>query len=320
MFLFLSHTTSDIANQRPVVSRRGGFVTDSDLGWRWTAWITLIPSAFFGTVALIATPESYAPVILQRRAARLRRETRNWALHATLDEHPPTLQDFLFKYFLRPFQMLIFEPILLLITIYISFVFGVLFLFFEAYPIAFQEVRHWRNAGVAALPFLGVLVGVLIGIGYIVWISKGRFARKIAKHGRVIPEERLVPMIPASVALPVGLFWFGWTSHPDVHWAPQVVAGAPIGFAIIVIFMQGINYIIDVYLMFANSGIAANTIVRSALGGGFPLFAVQMFQRLGVDWASSLLGFITVAMIPIPVLFFFFGKTIRSWSRYSPKL
>ncbi|KAJ5537147.1 hypothetical protein N7513_010333 [Penicillium frequentans] len=297
----------------------GGFITDSYLGWRWTAWITLIPSAFFGLLALFIVPETYGPKLLQDRAARLRRETKNWALHSFLDEHRPTWGDIANKYLLRPFQMLVLEPILLFITLYLALIYGILYLFFEAYPISFGEVRGWKQEGVAALPFIGIMIGVFMGISLIIYTTKTRFARKLAKHGRVVPEERLVPMMIASVLLPIGLFWFGWTSKKEISWVPQVIAGVPIGMGILVIFMQGLNYIIDVYMMFANSAIAANTLVRSTLGGAFPLFAAQMYDNLGVDWASSVLGFITVAMIPIPILFFFYGAKIRAMSRFSPK-
>ncbi|KAJ5770246.1 uncharacterized protein N7511_002297 [Penicillium nucicola] len=297
----------------------GGFITDSYLGWRWTAWITLIASSFFGLVALLVVPETYGPVLLQKRAARLRTETRNWALHSFLDEHKPTMSDIVTKYLLRPFQMLFQEPILLFITLYLALIYGILYLFFEAYPISFGEVRGWSHEGVAALPFLGILIGVVLGVCLIVYTTKTRFARKLAKHGRVVPEERLVPMMIASVLLPIGLFWFGWTSDPSISWVPQVIAGVPIGMGILVIFMQGLNYIIDVYMMFANSAIAANTLVRSTLGGAFPLFATQMYTNLGVDWASSVLGFISLAMVPIPFLFFFYGAKIRAMSKFSPK-
>ncbi|KAJ5488656.1 Citrinin biosynthesis cluster MFS transporter mrr1 [Penicillium diatomitis] len=297
----------------------GGFLTDSYLGWRWTAWITLITSSSFGLLALIIVPETYAPKLLQQRAARLRRETKNWALHSFLDEHEPSLAEIGRKYLLRPLQMLALEPILICMTIYLALVYGILYLFFEAYPISFNVVRGWHSLGVAALPFIGIMIGVLCGAALIIYTTKTRFARKLAKHGKVVPEERLVPMMIASVLLPIGLFWFGWTSDPSVPWGAQVVAGIPIGLGILVIFMQGLNYIIDVYMMFANSAIAANTLIRSALGGAFPLFATQMYTNLGVDWASSVLGFITIAMIPIPILFFFYGARIRAMSRFTPK-
>ncbi|KAJ5239210.1 hypothetical protein N7468_003829 [Penicillium chermesinum] len=297
----------------------GGFITESHLGWRWTAWITLIAASFFGIIALIIIPETYGPRILQDRAARLRRETKNGAYHSFLDEHKPTIKDLVYKYLLRPFQMLALEPILVCMTLYLALVYGILYLFFEAYPISFAEVRGWTNIGVASLPFIGIMVGVLCGVALIVFTTKTRYARKHAAQGRVAPEERLVPMMVASILLPIGLFWFGWTSNKNIHWAPQVIAGVPIGLGILVIFMQGLNYIIDVYMMFANSAIAANTLVRSTVGGGFPLFATGMYHNLGVPWASSTLAFISVAMIPIPFLFYIYGAKIRSFSRFTPK-
>ncbi|KAJ5709784.1 hypothetical protein N7493_010075 [Penicillium malachiteum] len=296
----------------------GGFITQSYLGWRWTAWITLIAAGSFGILAFLVIPETYGPKILQSRAARLRKETKNWAYHSFLDEHTPTWSELVTKYLLRPIQMLILEPILFFVTIYLTLVYGILYLFFEAYPISFIEVRGWTNQGIASLPFIGIMIGVILGSLLIIYTTKTRFARKLAEEGHVVPEERLVPMMIASVLLPIGIFWFGWTAHVS-SWVPQVLAGIPMGLGILVLFMQGLNYIIDVYLMFANSAIAANTFVRSMVGGGFPLFATAMYDRLGVGWASSVLGFISVAMIPIPILFFVYGAKIRAMSRFSPK-
>lgn len=280
----------------------------------------MIAAGSFGAVSFCLIPETYGRVILQRRAAHLRRTTQNWALHSWLDEHQPTIGEIMQKYVLRPVKMLFLEPILLLFTFYLALVYGIMYLFLEAYPISFQEIRGWNNVGVAALPFIGILIGVIIGSAMIIVITRTRFARKMKEHGNVVPEERLVPMMIASILLPIGLFWFGWTSKPPISWVPQVIAGVPIGIGILVIFMQGVNYLIDVYLMFANSAIAANTLIRSGAGAAFPLFAVQMYHGLGVDWASSLLGFISVAMIPIPFLFFFYGSRIRASSRFSATL
>lgn len=296
----------------------GGFITMSYLGWRWTAWITLIIALFFGTIASFVCAESYAPVLLQRRATKKRFETRNWALHAPADENPVDMNSIIEKYIFRPFKMLILEPILILITIYMAFVYGVIYLFFESYPIAFQESRGW-NLGVGALPFLGIILGVLLGVSIIVYNSNTRFRRKLeANGGKTIPEERLIPMIIGAALLPIGLFWFAWTSSPNISWVPQVLAGIPIGAGVQMIFLQGLSYIIDVYLMHANSAIAANTFLRSLAGGGFPLFATAMYHTLGVAWATSLLGFLTVAFFPVPILFFIYGEKIRKMSRYSP--
>ena len=298
----------------------GGFITQSYLGWRWTAWITLIMAAAAGTCAYFLCSESYAPVLLHRKAERIRFQTKNWAIRAPMDERQVNIKEIVNKFLLRPFVMMALEPILVLITLYMAFIYGVLYLFFEAYPIAFQEKRGW-NLGVGALPFLSILIGIVIGVAIITYASNTRFkAKMIANGGKPIPEERLLPMFLGAFLLPIGLFWFAWTSDPKISWVPQVLSGIPIGAGVLLIFLQGLSYIIDVYLMHANSAIASNTLVRAVAGGGFPLFATSMYDKLGVDWATSLLGFLTVAFIPVPILFFIYGKKIRSLSKYSPNI
>jgi len=295
----------------------GGFITQSYLGWRWTAWITLIMASFFGGTAFLIVPETSHPKLLQQRARKIRFETKNWAIHSKADEIQIDIRSIITVYFFRPFIMLVREPILVLVTLYMALVYGIVYLFFEAYPISFQEQRGW-NQGVGALPFLGILIGVVLGVLLIIIITKIRFARKLKKHGKVIPEERLPPMILGSFILPMGLFWFAWTSSPHITWVPQVIAGIPIGMGILMIFLQGLNYLIDVYMWHANSAIAANTLVRSFAGGGFPLFATAMYHKLGVNWATTLLGFLCVALVPVPILFFVYGSKIRKMSKFSP--
>lgn len=268
----------------------GGFITMSHLGWRWTQWITLIMAALFGTIGFIIIPETYAPVLLQRKAKALRYETKNWAIHAKADEKKVDLKEIADHYLLRPFKMLALEPILVLVTLYMSLIYGkhrpftsprpitqlttstpgIIYGFFEVFPVSFQEERGW-NLGVGSLPFLSVLIGVLIGCVIIATLTKTRFARKYHEAGKVIPEERLLPMIIGGALLPMGMFWFAWTSNPNITPWPQIISAAPIGAGIIMVFLQGLNYIIDVYKMNANSAISANTFFRSWVGAGFPM-------------------------------------------------
>jgi DHA1 family multidrug resistance protein-like MFS transporter len=206
----------------------GGFIVQSYLGWRWTAYITAIMGFFFGTVAFLIVPESHHRTILQARAKKIRYATKNWAIHSKADENEVSLKHIAHTYLLRPFEMSIKEPILLLISIYMGLVYGILYLFFEAYPISFQEERGW-NGGVGALPFISIMIGITFGSITIAFVTKTRFARKLKKHGHVIPEERLPPMIAGAFILPIGLFWFAWTSNPNITWVPQVLSGIPTG-------------------------------------------------------------------------------------------
>ena len=172
------------------------------------------------------------------------------------------------------------------------------------------------DPGIASLTFISLLVGVLFGCALLAFTTKTRLAPDPA-NGRPI-ETRLLVMGFGSLALPVGLFWFAWTSFPSISPWPQIIAGVPIGFSVVVITLQGLNYIIDVYTIYANSAIAVLTFIRSLFGAGFPLFASAMFENLGVPWATSTLGFISVALIPVPVVFYVFGARIRGWSKYVP--
>ncbi|KAL4777216.1 major facilitator superfamily domain-containing protein [Aspergillus nidulans var. acristatus] len=297
----------------------GGFITQSYLGWRWTAWITMIMAATAGLIGLLVLPETYAPVLLQRKAARLRLETKNWALHAKLDESPITIGSIITRYLSRPLLMLLREPILQLITLYMTFIYGFIYLLFEAYPVSFIEERGY-NLGVGALPFLSIGVGVVLGSAYIFYFTRTRIRQTFVSTGRIRPEDRLYPMIPGAFLLPLGQFWFAWTSFPSISPWPQILAGVPIGAGIQIIYLQGLAYLVDVYLVNANSAISANAIVRSTVAAGFTMFATPMYHRLGVRWASSLLGFLSVAFIPIPIVFYIYGQRIRKLSRYSPTL
>ncbi|KAJ5729710.1 uncharacterized protein N7483_004218 [Penicillium malachiteum] len=253
----------------------GGFITMSHLGWRWTGYITAIMAFFFSSIGYFIIPETFEATLLTQRAQRRRAETGNWSLHAKAEEKVVNPKDIATRYLLRPFVMLAQEPILILITLYMGFIYGFLYLCFEAYPIAFQEHRGW-NDGVGALPFVGIACGVFIGCGIIIAFSLTRYRNIIRRTGSVNPEERLIPMMIGGILLPAGMFWFGWTSSPHIIWVPEALAGVLLGAGVLLIFLQGLNYIIDVYTVHANSAIAANTFFRSWLGAGFPIFANAM--------------------------------------------
>ncbi|KAJ5431721.1 hypothetical protein N7445_008219 [Penicillium cf. griseofulvum] len=299
----------------PVV---GGFVTISYLGWRWTEYITAIWAFAIASIGILVIPETFEGTLLTKRARRLRTKTKNWALHAKAEEKVVHPRDIAVRYLLRPFQMLVQEPILLLVTLYVGFIYGFLYTCFVAYPISFQEERGW-NEGIGALPFIGVICGVFCACLIIIAFSLTRYRTFIIRNGRAQPEERLIPMIIGGILLPAGMFWFGWTSNPHITWVPQVISGGFLGCGVLLIFLQGLNYIVDVYPMYANSAIAANSLFRSWLGAGFPMFASPMFHNLGVPWAMTLLGCLTVVLFPVPIVFFIYGPKIRSWSRFTVK-
>jgi len=127
-------------------------------------------------------------------------------------------------------------------------------------------------------------------------------------------------MMVGSVVFAVGLFVFAWTSPPHIHWMWSQVGAACVGFGFFTIIQPGLNYTVDTFTDSAASAIAALTFMRSMVAGGLPLVIVQLLKRAGVPRGISIFGVIAIVMIPIPFIFFFFGKRIRAkgtWSKGS---
>lgn len=297
----------------------GAFIVKNEhMGWRWTSYISMI----IGGVSLInlifSLKETHHGIILSNRAEELRRRTGNWGIHAPHEEVSLSIKEICEKNITRPLVMLFTEPILLLITIYNAFIYGLLYLFLTAIPLIFER-GYGFAPGVAQLPYLSMLIGILIG-GVIDLLLAPRYARAMAKNGgKPVPEERLPPMMIGGFLFAGGIFWLCWSGdYPDkVHWIVPTIGAAPIGMGLILIFLPCLNYIIDCYLLFAASALAGNTFLRSSFGAAFPLFAYQMFVNMKTKWAGTLLGCVGVALIPVPFLFYKYGKTIRRKSKYA---
>ncbi|KAK0645337.1 putative MFS-type transporter [Lasiodiplodia hormozganensis] len=296
----------------------GGFITMSYLGWRWTQYIVSFMGFFAFAINICFLQETYPPVILVNKAAELRRRTKNWGIHAKQEEIEIDFRELLEKNFSRPLRMLVTEPIVLLLSIYMAFVYGILYLFLTAYPIVFQQI-HGMNLGVGGLPYFGMIMGQLLAGTFIVLRQPG-YQRKLAANNDVpVPEWRLPEVIIGGVAFSIGLFWFAWTGYTkDIHWIVPTLSGLCSGFGLMAIFLQSLNYLVDAYLMFAASAIAANTFLRSLCGAGFPLFATYMFEGMGVQWAGTLLGCVAAVLVPVPILFYLKGAKIRERSQFAP--
>ena len=298
----------------------GGYIVMSDLGWRWTMYIV----SFMGFLAfgldLIFLQETYPPVILIEKAAELRRRTQNWGIHARQEEIEIDFGELIQKNFTRPMRLLFGEPIVTAISVYMAFIYGLLYLFLTAYGFVFQGV-HGFNPGLSGLTFFGMIIGQLIA-GVVVLLMQPSYQRKLkANNGIPVPEWRLPIVIVGGVAFTAGVFWFGWAGYdPNVHWIVPAASGILTGFGLMSIFLQLLNYLVDAYLMFAASAIAGNTFLRSLCGAGFPLFSSYMFNGMGIQWAATLLGCVAAVLAPIPVIFYLYGAKIRQKSKFAPSL
>ena len=262
---------------------------------------------------------TYAPVLLRRRAARLSQATgRVYRSRIDLEKGGESSARKAFRTaILRPWALLFLEPIVLLLSIYMSIVYGTLYLLFAAYPIVYQELRGWSE-GVGGLAFLGIAVGMILALLY-GFVENIRYRHVVgtAPSSPPAPETRLIPAMIGGPAIPIALFWFAWTNGPSVHWIVSVIAGAPFGFGMVLIFVSIKNYLVDSYTTYAASALAGGVILRSFFAAAFPLFTQYMFRNLGVHWASSIPAFLSLICPPLPFVFYAFGPKIREKSRYT---
>jgi DHA1 family multidrug resistance protein-like MFS transporter len=227
----------------------GGFIVASDLGWRWTEYLVAIMGFVSFVLCLLFLEETYPPVILISKAAELRRRTLNWGIHAKQEEIEVDFNELVTKNFSRPMRLLFLEPIVTALSVYMAFVYGILYLFLTAYPLVFIGV-HGFNAGQSGLTFFGMILGQLIA-GIVVLLQQPWYQRKLAANNGVpIPEWRLPSVIAGGFAFTAGIFWFGWSGYrADVHWIVPTLSGLLTGFGLMSIFLQALNYLVDAYLM-----------------------------------------------------------------------
>ena len=204
----------------------GGFIImNPNLGWRWTEYILALMGFLAFGLDLAFLQETYPPVVLVEKASELRRRTSNWGIHAKQEEIEVDLRELITKNFSRPLRLLFTEPIVLLLSIYMAFIYGLLYLFFTAYPIVFQRI-HGMNPGVGGLPFFGQVLGMLLAGVYIA-LTQPSYNKKLeANNGIPVPEWRLPPVIVGGVTFALGIFWFAWSGYRrDIHWIAPTLSG-----------------------------------------------------------------------------------------------
>jgi MFS family permease len=261
--------------------------------------------------------ETYAPIILQRKATRIRKETGR-AVKTKFDKGQ-TAGQVIKTAIARPTKLLTTSPIVIILSMYMSIVYSYMYLLFTTFTTVF-EGRYGFNSGEAGLAYLGLGVGFCIG-----QFTVGRFSdwytkRQKAIRGVAQPEDRLPPLLVGVCLLPVGLFWYGWSVNAHTHWMIPIVGTGFVGVGILYVFLPIQMYLIDTFTIYAASAIGANTVVRSVFGATIPLAGPALYNRLGMGWGNSLLGFIAIAFAPGALMLIKFGESIRTNPKFQPKL
>ncbi|QPC77518.1 hypothetical protein HYE68_008270 [Fusarium pseudograminearum] len=286
--------------------------------WRWSFYVLLWLGGATAII-MLTIPETHAPTLLTKKARRIRKaKIPGYENVKSQSEDTDRTLAAVYKIALtRPF-IIFFDTISFLCAIYMSVVYTLLYMLFSIYPIVFQQRRGW-NSGVGELPLIGTVIGACIG-GFIVLIDSHIRKKKIEKGGKQMePEDRLPLAMVGGVAFAITMFWFAWSAeYNSIHWIVPTIAGTLLATSLMLIFVAYLTYLVDVYLMYAASAIAANTIIRSACGAAAPLFTNQMFSALGIGGGGSLIGGVATILAVIPFWFYKYGKQIRIRSKFAP--
>ncbi|KAK9467027.1 major facilitator superfamily domain-containing protein [Lipomyces arxii] len=296
----------------------GDFIV-ANCNWRWVFYVMMMWTGAMLILVIAFVPETFAPVILTRKAIRLRKETGNNMIRSPSEQSNAdsgrTLHQALLFSINRPLELIIFEPMIISMCVYSMILLGILYLSFEAFPLVYRY-NHGFKIQYVGLTFIGLMIGQVIAA-----CSEPYFKRLHVKleqrAGKRQPEFRLPQAIVGSILCPISLFWFAFTTYKSVHWIVPIIATVPLGTGMLLVFSGIFTYKVEAYRPYSASALAANSFFRCTFGSVFPLFAIQMYDKLGYVWASFLLACLVTLCMPFPLLFYKYGERLRAKSRYA---
>ncbi|KAF7197768.1 putative efflux pump kojT [Pseudocercospora fuligena] len=300
----------------------GGYIAQSDqLFWRWVEWITLIISGLVLGLVVLFQPETYPQTLLKWKAEHLRAITGDDRYRAAIEVRQDSLASRLRRALYRPFLLTFREPIIILLALYLTVIYIVLFTFLDGYTYIFEDT-YGISQGLTGVCFVGIIIGLFGASALVPVIYKWakRDLAKIQEQGgsRLPPEFRLwYSMLGGSIAIPISLFWMAWTAYPHISiWSP-LAASVLFGYGILCVFITCYQYIIDSYETFAASALASITLIRYIASGGMTIVGVPFYENLGVHYTITILACISVPLVPVPYVFYKYGPWIRSKSKYA---
>ncbi|ROW14928.1 hypothetical protein VPNG_03346 [Cytospora leucostoma] len=257
----------------------GGF-TAGGLGWRWTFWLLAILSGTIHITAAVLMRETHPGILLERKAANLRASTGNHDLRSRMTQTRLTPGQVLIAALIRPSGLLLHSPILFVISVYVALVFGTMYLLFTTFTDVF-EGQYGLSTTVSGLTYLGLGVALVAAMVTSRAIGDRVQQSRMRADGVDIPkpEYRLVLMIIFSPFMPAQL------------------------------------YLVDLFgSQAAASALGANNLLRFLFSTFLPLAGPPMYKALGYSWGHTLLGFLALAFVPFPLLFYKYGERLRTKS------
>ncbi|PWN50500.1 MFS general substrate transporter [Violaceomyces palustris] len=320
----------------------GAWIAERTSSWQWPLRVVTIASASVPLLCYLL-PETYAPVLLQRKKADLLgSQASKVPLSKTLKDIQIACK--------RPFKLMFTNPVCTIFALYQAYMYGILYLAFTTFPLIFTRLsavpglkNYGWSIGISGLAYIPLALGSVTAtlLNYFfanrsyLWLVRRNQSRREAsgledkermqqpeKEGgggakppvtrpKGKPEYRLPFSCLAILILAVGLFWFGWSSESGNLWVVPMFGIYLIGVGATLTFQCLQIYLVDAFIPYSASAIAVSVLLRSILGAVFPLFGERLYRSCGYGWGNSILGFATLAVLPISLSMLQWGEKVR---------
>ncbi|MCJ1290234.1 hypothetical protein MMC34_001770 [Xylographa carneopallida] len=290
----------------------GGIITEH-VGWHWLFWAVSLFDLCVVLLGSVVLHESYRPIILARKAARLRARTSRPYYTDFANTAPGTK---LYAALTRPVRLLWTQPALQLVSLFLALNFGILYITLSTFAALFTT-QYDQSAATSGLHYIALVAGYTLAAQVGGRLTDQLWARLSRKAGgATAPEYRVPLMVPGAVLLPAGLLWYGWAGAARAPWIVTDLGAAIFGCGVILGTQAMQVYVLDAYADYTASASAASQLLRSIFGFAFPIFAPQMYGALGYGWGNSLLAFVFLAVgVPAPVVLWRYGARLRAMGK-----
>ncbi|KAJ5578681.1 sugar transporter [Penicillium hispanicum] len=297
------------------------------LDWQWFFWIQLI----FGAVTqaiIFFMPESRSTILMDREAKRRRKTGEDPNIYGPNElKNPRVSLKEAGRIWVRPFHMLLREPIVFCLSLLSGFSDALIFTFLESFAVVYEQ--GW-GFGILAQAWAVIpinLAYILTYFSYFPWFWRDGHIRETRGEDALPPERRLKWLLFLAPFEPIGLFGFAWTSFGKsrgIPWIASMIFSTMVGIANYAIYLSSVDYMIAAYGVYSASACGGNAFARDLLAGIAAMYATPMYTNIGnkwhVEYASTVLACLScIVVLPI-YIFYWKGPQIRESSKFAQSL
>ncbi|KAI0019470.1 MFS multidrug transporter-like protein [Xylariomycetidae sp. FL0641] len=297
----------------------GGFIVEYTT-WRWMFWSTAIFQVVLELASFPLVDETYGPLLLRRRAAKLREETNDARYYAEVEtrESGRSASWKLRRSLTRPLRLLAFDPIIQIDAILSGISYGLLYFALSSFSNLYVA-GYGESVSISGLHYISLCLGSIIGAQFCGTLMD--YAFKVLKDragDEASPELRIPLLLPGTIITSIGLILYGWVAQYHIFWLVVDIGAALLSLGTQIFSTTLSAYVMDAYPEYVGSAAAAAQVLRGLMAFAFPLFADHMYSALGYGWGNTLVAFLFFGIaLPSTGLLWRYGGRLRARGKSS---